>query len=305
MESTGKIKLSTMTNLFYDHAKYGDDAFLESVRKTHEIGFDVMDFSMCAMQRRETELNGDGWREIVDRIGNEAAKLGVVFTQSHIPYAKNKPHLAPSAEGCEQNEFFVETTWRCIEISGMLGVKWAVAHPVTDFSDPTDIEHNLAYNHEIYDKYIERAEKIGVGIAFENMTDGTFEGSMHRRFGCNAAELCALSDSFDSPNVGVCWDFGHANRMSLRPQSRELARLGSRLRATHVDDNVGQGDLHTIPLFGTVDWEDAIKGLCAIGYEGSFNFELAVCRRLPEALRTPAVKYIYDTGRWLLDTYAK
>ena len=32
-----------MTNLFYNHAANGDEAYLESVRKTHEIGFDVMD----------------------------------------------------------------------------------------------------------------------------------------------------------------------------------------------------------------------------------------------------------------------
>ena len=75
------MKVSTMVNLFYD-AKYADDAYLESVRKTREIGFTTMDFVMCGMQRNETELNGDRWEFLVDRIGNEAAKLGVEFGQS-------------------------------------------------------------------------------------------------------------------------------------------------------------------------------------------------------------------------------
>ena len=197
------MNVSTMTNLFYEYPKNGENAYVESVRKTHAAGFDVMDFCMCPMQRRETELNGDNWKFLVDRIGNEAAKLGVRFTQSHIPYAKNKPNLRKTDEGCEQNEFFVETSKRCIEISAMLGVKWAVAHPVTDFDDPTDIERSIAYNHEIYDKYVEQASALGVGIAFENMAD-MVQNSMYRRFGTCASELRMLIDSFDSQYVGAC-----------------------------------------------------------------------------------------------------
>ena len=296
------MNVSTMTNLFYEYPKNGENAYVESVRKTHAAGFDVMDFCMCPMQRRETELNGDNWKFLVDRIGNEAAKLGVRFTQSHIPYAKNEPNLRKTDEGCEQNEFFVETSKRCIEISAMLGVKWAVAHPVTDFDDPTDIERSIAYNHEIYDKYVEQASALGVGIAFENMAD-MVQNSMYRRFGTCASELRMLIDSFDSQYVGACWDFGHANRMGLKPQSAQLEKLCTRLKATHVDDNIGQTDLHTIPYFGTIDWADAVSALKKIGYGGDFNFELSICRRLPDELRELAVKYIYATGRYLVDTY--
>ena len=296
------MNVSTMTNLFYDFKKNGDRAYLESMVKIHEYGFDVMDFCMCPMQRNETELNGENWKFLVDRIGNEAAKLGVRFGQSHIPYAKNKPGLAPTDEGCEQNEWFIETTKRCIEISAMLGVKWAVAHPVTDFSDPTDIGRNIAYNHEIYDKYVEQASALGVGIALENMTDLT-QNSMYRRFGVTAYELCELVDSFGSPYVGACWDFGHANRMAFKPQSQQLQKLGSRLKATHVDDNIGQTDLHTIPFFGTIDWADSVKALKDIGYQGDFNFELGVFRRIPEALKPAATRLVYETGRYLVDTY--
>lgn len=296
------MNVSTMTNLFYDFKKNGENAYIESIRKTHEYGFDVMDFCMCPMQRNETELNGDNWKFLVDRIGNEAAKLGVSFGQSHIPYARNKPGLNPVSEGCELNEWFVETSKRCIEISGMLGVKWAVAHPVTDFGDPTDIDRNIAYNHRVYDKYVEQASALGVGIALENMTDLT-QNSMYRRFGATAYELCGLIDSFASPYVGACWDFGHANRMAVNPQSIQLEKLGARLKATHVDDNIGQTDLHTIPLFGTVDWADAVGALKKIDYKGDFNFELSVCRRLPEELKPTAVRHIYATGRYLVDTY--
>ena len=290
------MKVSTMVNLFLD-AKNGDDAYLESVRKTREIGFTTMDFVMCGMQRNETELNGDRWEFLVDRIGNEAAKLGVEFGQSHLPYYKWKTS-DPAAEGCEKNGFIIEMTKRSIEISRMLGVKWAVVHPVTDHKYIVDDEKNLAYNHEIYDKYVELASKYGVGIAFENMAD--IDGN--RRYGTVAKDLIQIVDSYNSEYVGACWDFGHANRVKL-PQGLQIEALGKRLKATHVDDNIGQTDLHTIPYLGTVNWEDAVTALKSIGYEGDFNFELAVCKRLPKELIPSAAKFIFDVGNYIVDTY--
>ena len=163
------MRVSTMNNFFFDF-KEGKESYLESTIKTNEAGFKVMDFCMCPMQRNETELNGENWKYLVDRIANEAAKRGIEFSQSHLPYAKWKGE-DPTLEGYEKNEWFIETTKRCIEISGMLGVKWAVVHPVTERKYITDPERNLAYNHEIFDKYVEQASKLGVGLAFENMAD--------------------------------------------------------------------------------------------------------------------------------------
>lgn len=290
------MRVSTMVNLFYDRNN-GDDAFLESVRKTHEVGFNVMDFVMCGMQRNETELNGENWKYLVDRIANEAAKLGVEFSQSHLPYYKWRGE-DPYEEGCEKNEFIVETTKRCIEISGMLGVKWAVVHPVTERLCIVDRKKNLAYNHEIYDKYVELASKRGVGLAFENMADI----EANRRYGTVADDLIEIVDSYNSEYVGACWDFGHANRVHLK-QGYQIELLGDRLKATHVDDNIGQTDLHTIPYLGTVNWAEAVSAMKKIGYKGDFNFELATCKRMPKELIPSAAKFIFDVGNYIVDTY--
>lgn len=290
------MRVSTMNNFFFDF-KEGKESYLESTIKTNEAGFKVMDFCMCPMQRNETELNGENWKYLVDRIANEAAKRGIEFSQSHLPYTKWKGE-DPTLEGYEKNEWFIETTKRCIEISGMLGVKWAVVHPVTERKYITDPERNLAYNHEIFDKYVEQASKLGVGLAFENMAD--IEGN--RRYGTTANDLCAIVDSYNSEYVGACWDFGHANRVKLN-QALQLEMLGKRLKATHVDDNIGQTDLHTIPMFGTVNWAEAVGTLKKIGYEGDFNFELSIFKKLPEHLRMSCGKFVYEVGSYLVDTY--
>lgn len=150
-----------MTNLFLEEREDGK-SFLNSVRRTAAAGFKVMDFCMCPFQRHETELIGDDWEALTYEIANEAAKLGVEFSQSHLPYAKpNSRRKTPFDEGCEQNEFFVWATERAIRISGMLGVKWAVVHPVSAGIDP-DGEASLKYNHEIYDKYVELASSMAL-----------------------------------------------------------------------------------------------------------------------------------------------
>lgn len=290
------MKLCTMTNLYYVNTPDGK-GFLNSVCKNAEMGFMVQDFNMCAMQRNETELNGDNWEEITYEIANEAAKLGVEFAQSHIPYAKvNARRKTPFDEGCEQNEHFVMLSERAVRISGMLGVKWAVAHPVQDTSGiEFDPETDIKYNHFIYDKYVELADKLGVGIAFENMAD--VDG--YRRFGVTASELISLVDSFSTGNVGICWDFGHANR-AMKNQQLQILKLGDRLKATHLDDNKGKDDLHTIPFFGSIDWNAVMHALYEIGYDGALNYEIAVMKRVPDELKDYVAKLLYETGKYLI-----
>lgn len=286
-----------MTNLFYEPREDGK-SFLNSVIKSHEVGFRVLDFNMCAFQRHETELLGDDWEQKVYEIANEAARLGVEFAQSHLPYPKpiSRRKLATD-EGCEKNEFFMWATERAIRVSGALGVKWAVVHPVQPSID-SGAEESLAYNHEIYDRYLELASSMGVGFAFENLAD--VDGK--RRFAAISEDLCNLVDSYDSDKVGACWDFGHGNRV-YADQLPKLRMLGSRLKATHVDDNMGKDDLHTIPYFGSVKWEEAMKLLREIDYHGAFTYELSCCRRIPDELRKPTVEYVYRVGQYLMSLY--
>ena len=288
------MRLSTMTNLFYEEREDRRN-FLNSVRRTAEVGFKVMDFCMCPMQRHETEMLGDDWEALTYEIANEAAKLGVEFSQSHLPYPKaTSRRKTPFDEGCEQNEFFVWATERAIRISGMLGVKWAIVHPVQATAD-IDPENDLKYNHFIYDKYVELASSLGVGLAFENMADVDNK----RRFAATAPDLCAIVDSYNSEYVGACWDFGHGNRM-FADQRPQLLTLGDRLKATHVDDNVAKDDLHAIPFQGTVKWPEIMKTLREMNYTGDFNFELAACKRMPPELKKITVEYIYQVGQYLL-----
>ena len=144
--------------------------------------------------------------------------------------------------------------------------------------------------------YIELAKKQGIGIAVENMVD--YGGRRRRYCGGDPEELIELVDFINDPAVGMCIDIGHAHNSGVyAPDFIRMA--GKRLKATHVDDNLGDKDTHLPPFMGTVDWHGVMKALREIGYEGDFSFEIGP-QRTPFACRDTWYRYIYSLGMDLL-----
>lgn len=289
------MRLATMTSVFRKNRE--DDPFItyiESIRRCKEAGFTTLDFNMCAMSDRKTELNDTDWLRKTEAIRNEADRLGIGFSQSHPPYKKIKTPHYPLPE---DEAFYVDITRRAIIISGMLGVKWAVMHPATEYGfNQYDMEANVKLNREVYDPFVELAEQHKVGLAFENMRDT----DSYRRFGSTADELIALIDDYHCDSVRACWDFGHAHRV-YTDQVRPLHQLGKRLKALHVDDNHGANlDEHLIPFMGTIPWEKLMKTLTEIGYEGDFVYEISTNGNMPDCLKDSTVRFSAEIGRYLL-----
>ncbi len=283
-----------MTNLFHVY-RPGEENTVESMRRLHKIGFGVIDLCMCPMQRNEFELCEDeNWERFTDNIGNEAAKLGMTFAQCHPVYARPLcRRKSPEDEGCEKNEYFLKMLDRSLDVASRLGIPWAVMHPLED-SQAYDLEHNAKYNFEIYAPFYEKYAHKGLGFAFENMAD--IDGG--RRFGVTPDELKMILSEFGDRKAGICWDTGHANRI-FKDVIAPLKALGSDLVCTHIDDNIGQTDLHQIPFMGTVPWIKVMQTLKDIDYKGAFIYELSLSKRLPEELKEPAVEYAFKVADYL------
>ena len=292
-------KPGCMSNPFYTYVPGRTANMPDALRLLREAGFDTVDLNMCMMQRNASELCEDGiWEKAADEIGNTAAKLGITFVQSHPPYPR--PSMRRKTlfdEGCEYNEFFLRMMKRSLEIDSRLGIPWAVMHPVScrDIPDSSPDE-DVAFNLEYYAPLLDLCEARGVGFAFENMAD--VDG--RRRFGSSPEELIAITDAFAGRKVGICWDTGHGNRM-YADQIPFMKKVAPRLVCLHIDDNIGDKDLHQIPYMGTVNWEAVMKLLGDCGYPGAFIYELALYRRLPEALKMPLAKYSYTVAEYLLN----
>lgn len=288
------MRVGTMTALFRDRIEQKEHiGYIESIRRCKQAGFSVIDMNMCAMYGNMTELNGDDWERKTEEIRKEAEKLGIVFSQSHPPYHRNK--LAEFGSE-EEQAHFDELLLRSIKISAVLGVKWAVLHPVSEFANSEyNIEHDIEKNHQVYDRVVDYAVKNRVGIAFENMADK----NNRRRFGTTSSELKALIASYNDPMVGVCWDTGHGNRSHDNP-IRPLYELGSCIKALHINDNHGIIDEHLLPYEGTLDWKEIMKALKAISYGGDFIYEIKNNDCMPDPIKDATAEYAYRLGNYLI-----
>ena len=137
------------------------------------------------------------------------------------------------------------------------------------------------------------AKEYGIKVATE--TFGDVHGGACCDFFGNLDEFiqayeqtCAEGDNRDY--FTVCMDTGHTNKatkFNRNPKVPEaIRRLGGAITVLHINDNNTVGDQHLLPfvdksgwqLEGTIDWDETIRALREIGYDGVYNMELHLQR---------------------------
>ena len=116
--------------------------------------------------------------------------------------------------------------------------------------------------------------KFGVKMCLENMF-----GEDQRR-GClvpdmfsDPHEYAQFFDELNDPdNFTCCIDTGHAG-ITGEDCGDTIRVMGSRVRALHLNDNDFRTDGHLIPFQGKIDWDDVMRALAEIDYQGDFTFE--------------------------------
>ncbi|MBQ8813212.1 MAG: sugar phosphate isomerase/epimerase [Lachnospiraceae bacterium] len=288
------MKIAIMTSSFRERREGGPEIpYPESIARCKAAGFDVLDLNLCSMKFPERNVFcRDDWEKYLEEVLKAKEEHKVEFYQSHPPYLGGR---ILAFEDEKENEFFWEMTRRSLEITARVGASWAVLHPVC--GEPTDsFEEHIRLNHQVFGESVELAERLGIGVAFENMSQ--IPGTPWR-FGCTAEELVALADSFHSPAVGICWDFGHAN-LSRLDQPKELRLIGERLKTVHVADNLGVKDDHFIPFEGLVPWEEIMPILTEIGFSGHLVLEVRLTSNMPDRLKDAGARLAAEADRLLL-----
>ena len=156
------------------------------------------------------------------------------------------------------------------------------------------------------EKLLPEAEKLGLVIAVEN----SYEPPN------SAAEVAGLVSKFDSPNLGCCFDTGHACLMAPFPgKKREkyfseiddawwngfaetadsFEKMKHSIVTAHLHDNDGYTDAHALPGHGRIDWKKQIAELRSCPRLVSLQTEV---RTIPAAL---PVKTLAETFRAILD----
>lgn len=215
-----------------------------------QIGFDAVSPEWCDI---------DNLRQFTA----EANECGLHVQSLHSPYSGAAKMWSADFEERDRE---AAPVMESLEGCAICGIKTLVVHCWIGFDYRFDTS-GLSY--EAYDKLVERANQLGVNIAFEN-TEG--EEYLY--------EL--LSRYKSKENVGFCWDSGH--EMCYNHSNDLLALYGDRLFMTHINDNLGisrydgntfwTDDLHLLPFDGVCDWESAVQRLSGAKKQEYINFEL-------------------------------
>lgn len=192
---------------------------------------------------------------------------------------------------------------RSLEAASILNIPWVVFHAGTygtEF-DRAHIAELKRRNMEWFAPLIEACEKYNTGIAFENMAQSFGRGENAKDCYCSKTDdLIELADSFKSDRVGICWDTGHAH-VNESNQPYDLKKIGSRLKALHIQDNNGIDDQHLPPYLGSINWDELMHALHEIAYQGPFTFEAhSEIRSMPDECKDTAIVLLKKIGDYLV-----
>ncbi len=283
------MKLSTTTVPLYKN--FG---LKKSIDILAEAGYDAIDFSQSAKEIYEEKPN----KEYYSEIRKYTEDKGLFFNQSHAPFHS-------SSSDSEWNKKRFNEITAAIQRASYLGVENLIVHPCQHLE--YDVEGNseklFEYNMKFYADLIPYCEEFGVKIALENMWQST--GKIINHSTCSRAEdFVKYLDELNNPCFVACLDIGHAAlvREDIADFIRKLGR--DKLKSLHVHDVDGTDDLHTLPFYGSVNWNKVMSALKEIGYTGDLTFEAdGFMSKLPKELMAHAEKFMCQTGRYLINLF--
>lgn len=138
---------------------------------------------------------------------------------------------------------------RAVEVAEYLPFRFLIQHigKSDEYDDPRKFENALSSVEHL------RAfcRQLGITLLLENIPNDL----------ATPERLSELLKALHYPDLGICFDTGHAHMMSSVHQA--LGVVENRVRSTHVHDNRCDKDAHLWPGEGTIDWADTMQALRA------------------------------------------
>lgn len=224
-----------------------------------EVGYDCVEYNDQSLPQYfragEDELH---------QVAEKAAEVGIRMHSAHSPCGEYDLTALDDSKYAEA----LDAHLHCVEALAEVGVEQFVVHQVGGPREQWPERYERAV--EALSKLCAEAAPRGMKILAENFA------------GHPCAEVRGIVEGVGSPDLGICFDIGHAHLDGLSMAS-EIEAAGDRLWSLHVHDNhgPGSGDEHLPPGWGTVEWAEVMRALHDIGYAGPFMME--VMRERPEA----------------------
>jgi sugar phosphate isomerase/epimerase len=192
-----------------------------------------------------------------------------------------------------------------LEVSALAGCGIAVVHPVHHEEYLGHEEERFAQNMKFYRALLPYAKEYGIKIALENMFQKETKRKVIGHDTCSRAEeFIRYLDTLDDEHFVACLDLGHCGVVGLEAQDMIRALGHERLQALHVHDNDYTKDQHTLPGLGKMNWEEIMKALAEINYQGEFTYEAdRFLFDMPTPMLPRAVSFMVEMGRYLIGRF--
>lgn len=269
----------------------------ERYKKIYDSGFKFIDFDMA---NTETSLYKCSSDEFIKRLKAErelAESAGLCINQVHGPW-RWEPRDATEEDRAER----MEKMKKSIFGTSILGCENWVIHPIMPFGIYDKGTENEKITWDLNIKFMKEltleGKKYGVTVCVENMPMPEFSIA-------SPDEILKLVGIIDDENFKVCFDTGHAAICEGSKIGDAVRRTGEALRVLHVHDNNGISDLHRMPFYGIIDWEDFNEALKDVRYSGVFSLEAGPAKRLPAEIFDDVAKIMYKCALKILDKGGK
>jgi sugar phosphate isomerase/epimerase len=149
---------------------------------------------------------------------------------------------------------------RAIEVAEYVPFKYLIQHigKSNEYDDPRKFENALSGIEHLR----AFARPLGVSLLLENIPNDL----------STPEKLTELMRLLRYEDLGVCFDVGHAHMMSSVHQAFGI--LESRIRSTHIHDNMRDKDAHLWPGEGNIDWDQTIQSLRAAPHAPALLLEI-------------------------------
>lgn len=249
--------------------RYGEERY----KKLYEHGFECVDYNMMGMNNfpycdslEETE------RKLLDEKALAKAS-NVEIYQVHGPW-----HWPPDDSTKELRDKKLECVKRSIWATAVLDCKNWVLHPIMPYGineKGTDEQQlTLDINLDFMTKVLNIAKEYDITVCLENMPMRNFSLA-------TPYEILNFVKLINDDHFKICLDTGHVATFPELSVAQAVRDLGSEIRAFHIHDSFPDRDLHLLPYFGTIDWDDFKVALKDINYNGGLCLETAPPHKLP------------------------
>lgn len=280
-----KIGIQTSTFDVQGYGRWKENTY----KKLKEHGYSCSDFCMAESDFFVYTLPEKESDFLLKREKELAKESGIEIFQVHGPW-----RWPPRDNSEEDRKERMEKMKKSIRATSIFGCKNWVIHPImpygTDDIKTGNTQKTWDMNVLFMKELLKTAKEYDVTICLENMPMSAFS------LGTPEAILKFVKEMNDE-NFKACLDTGHVAVYGNLSVGEEVRRLNKEIKAFHIHDNKFGADLHLMPYFGVIDWDDFAKSLKDIDFDGCFSFEVKFPENMSDKLFDDVGKLLAKTGK--------